>query len=194
MIKEFFTPQIKRYEKILHFCKGSVLLDFGSSEGDLHWYLKKNFRGRVTGIDLHNSDILHNLNVFPYPFEENHADTIVAGEVIEHLLHPFKFLEECYRILKPDGVLIITTPNMIGLQHIVKPNNFWIKNREDPHIYAWNIEMIQKLMEMAGFKVIHKELLNTFWSRNLLFRGICFFFKKIRPTIFIVGKKLISSK
>ncbi len=185
----FFNPQLKRYEKIIQFCRGNILIDFGSAEGDLHKFLKKNFSGKVIGVDLENADITHDLNIFPYPFKENYADTIVAGEIIEHLLHPFKFLEECYRILKPNGILIITTPNMIGLQHIIKPNDFWIKNREDPHIYAWNIEMISKLMEMVKFKIIYKELLNIFWAKNLLFRSICFLFKKIRPIIFIVAEK-----
>ena len=33
----------------------------------------------------HNPDVVHDLNVFPYPFDDNSADEIHAYEVVEHL-------------------------------------------------------------------------------------------------------------
>jgi 2-polyprenyl-3-methyl-5-hydroxy-6-metoxy-1,4-benzoquinol methylase len=41
----------------------------------------------------------------------NKFDLIVATELIEHLQNPEKFLKECKQLLRPKGVLIITTPN-----------------------------------------------------------------------------------
>ncbi len=43
--------------------------------------------------------------------KDNSFDCITAGELIEHLENPEKFIKECKRILKQGGVLIITTPN-----------------------------------------------------------------------------------
>lgn len=45
------------------------------------------------------------------PFKDNTFDSIVAGELIEHLDHPNLFLNESYKILKKEGYLILTTPN-----------------------------------------------------------------------------------
>ena len=42
-------------------------------------------------------------------------DAIVAIEVIEHLENPYQFLKKAHALLKPDGVLIVTTPNVVDL-------------------------------------------------------------------------------
>jgi len=61
-------------------------------------------------------DIVHDLNVFPYPFEDNSFDEICAFEVLEHCGHQgdakyfFAQFDEFYRILKPDGILLATVP------------------------------------------------------------------------------------
>ncbi len=38
-------------------------------------------------------------------------DCVIAFEVIEHLAEWRKFLEECLRVLSPDGILLVSTPN-----------------------------------------------------------------------------------
>ena len=58
--------------------------------------------------------IIHNLNHEPWPFETRYADVMLAIDVIEHLENPWLFLRECKRILKPGGVLILTTPNILS--------------------------------------------------------------------------------
>jgi predicted SAM-dependent methyltransferase len=67
-----------------------------------------NIDGYVTGEGVVNMDILN----LGYP--ENSADEILAEHLFEHL--PFKdeeqLFKECYRVLKPGGVLIVETPDM----------------------------------------------------------------------------------
>lgn len=46
------------------------------------------------------------------PFKDKTFDVIYAAELIEHLYDPDFFLEECYRVLKDKGVVIISTPNL----------------------------------------------------------------------------------
>jgi predicted SAM-dependent methyltransferase len=43
----------------------------------------------------------HDLNIFPYPFEDNSFDFILYSHVVEHLYSPVLSLDECFRILKP---------------------------------------------------------------------------------------------
>lgn len=50
------------------------------------------------------------------PFSNSSFDIVYSVEVIEHLRCPYDFLDECYRILKPNGMLIISTPNILSLK------------------------------------------------------------------------------
>lgn len=59
-----------------------------------------------TGIDLvklPGVDIVHDLNSFPWPIEDNFFDLVIMNDIIEHLEQPLKAMEEVYRILKPKG-------------------------------------------------------------------------------------------
>jgi SAM-dependent methyltransferase len=67
----------------------------------------------ATGIDINpdsSADIIHDLNMFPYPFEDSTFDEIVADNVIEHLDNIIKVMEELHRISKPGGSLVIKVP------------------------------------------------------------------------------------
>jgi predicted SAM-dependent methyltransferase len=65
------------------------------------------------GIDINlntDADIIHDLNIFPYPFKESTFDEIHGDNVIEHLDNVVKVMEELYRISKDKGIIIIKVP------------------------------------------------------------------------------------
>jgi SAM-dependent methyltransferase len=73
----------------------------------------------LTTLDIDTecgADVIHDLNCFPYPFEDNTFDEIHAYEVLEHLgsIGDYKFFfrqfEELWRILVPGGLFFATVP------------------------------------------------------------------------------------
>ena len=56
-------------------------------------------------------DVIHDLNVIPYPFADDFADEIHFYHVLEHLDDPVAKLEEIHRILKTGGVLHMRVPH-----------------------------------------------------------------------------------
>lgn len=48
----------------------------------------------------------------PLPYPGEAFDVVISSETIEHLERPRQFVRECYRILRPGGLFILTTPNV----------------------------------------------------------------------------------
>jgi SAM-dependent methyltransferase len=114
------------------------------------------------GVDTDpNSDaeIIHDFNVFPYPFENNYADAIYAKHIIEHLDHPDIFLKEIYRILKPGAIAYIETPHFSN----------YIAYSEPQHKLFYSYFMFRSLLARADvkFKSIKWEL--TFYKTFRMF-------------------------
>lgn len=55
-------------------------------------------------------DVVHDLRIFPWPFEDNQFDEVLMKDVLEHLPDTIKSLEELYRITKPGAKVYITVP------------------------------------------------------------------------------------
>jgi len=73
-----------------------------------------------------NVDVVHDLNVFPYPFDDNSVGFIYMNHVLEHLKEPYDVVVECHRILKPGGLLEIIVPhkNHLSAYDIAHPRLF----------------------------------------------------------------------
>jgi 2-polyprenyl-3-methyl-5-hydroxy-6-metoxy-1,4-benzoquinol methylase len=80
-------------------------------------------------------------------------DCIASFEVIEHLFSPRHFIQKCNSLLKINGVLVITCPNIKGFDFTVlgleKAPNIGIE-----HINMFNTDSIKILVESEGFKVL----------------------------------------
>jgi len=56
----------------------------------------------------------------PLPWPNQNFDAVISTEGIEHLESHFSFLREVWRVLKPGGLLILTTPNTVALRSRVR--------------------------------------------------------------------------
>lgn len=64
---------------------------------------------------------IFNFELDRFPFEDGEFDIIVCMEVIEHLAYsPTNMLAEAHRVLKPGGMLLLTTPNSIDLNKTMR--------------------------------------------------------------------------
>ena len=69
----------------------------------------------VDKYDYYKPDIVHDLEIFPYPFEDNSVDEILLSHVLEHIGQSpdifLKIIKEFYRICKNDSLIKIIVPH-----------------------------------------------------------------------------------
>lgn len=85
-------------------------------------------------------------------FEENYFDMVTLASVIEHLDDPMDMLARIRRVLRPGGVLLITTPNAGSFDHkraYQRWGGFWPN-----HLVFFDREFIREALPKAGFSSI----------------------------------------
>jgi SAM-dependent methyltransferase len=70
------------------------------------------------------------------PLEDSSADLVYAGEAIEHMRYPSRFVAECYRVLRPNGQLVLTTPNKDALMYRIQ-NDIYGNWTEHLWLFSW---------------------------------------------------------
>ena len=65
----------------------------------------------LQSVTCKKADLNHDV-----PYADRFFDYILCSNGIEHLEDQYHFIEECYRILKPKGKLLLTTPNTLNLK------------------------------------------------------------------------------
>lgn len=78
------------------------------------------------GLDVNprtDADIIHDLNVFPYPFPDDEFDLIVGNQVIEHVEDVLAVMAELYRIAKPGAIIKLDTPHYTDVSSFCDPTH-----------------------------------------------------------------------
>jgi len=168
--------------------RGARILEAGCAWGDLAEFLAQNQR-RVVGIDFWYAPGVPttfdyyrlNLETDPLPFPDAFFDCVLLTEVIEHfVLSPLPPLREIARVTRPGGAILISTPNQLGIGHLLKflanrSNAFqslesklagpWTPSRFHNHVYTLR-ELRTLCCEHAGLEARRLRYTNFLPSRG----------------------------
>lgn len=140
-------------------------LNLGCGQTKLPGYLG------VDKIKTAQVDIVHDLDVRPYPFADSSVAEIVADNVLEHVASLLPTMEEIYRLLEPNGIIKIRVPYAKSDAAFKDPThkNFFTENTFD----YFSPDHHFSFYSPARFKVEKVEFYNysTDWRhqlRNLL--------------------------
>lgn len=142
---EFIQPYLK---------PGDRVLDIGCGDGALVRTLQ-DFGAVPTGVDLDAEgarfiEQTYRIPVVVEPFEtaafaDGPFDAVVATHVIEHFYEPVEAMERMRRLLRPNGMLVLETPN------ILRPKVGFRRLFSVPHNYYFSPRTLCLAMQQAGF-------------------------------------------
>jgi SAM-dependent methyltransferase len=72
----------------------------------------------AVGVDISSdtdADVVHDLNVFPYPFADATFDQVLMQDVIEHVAEPIRVVEELHRICRSGARIHLRTPHFSSM-------------------------------------------------------------------------------
>ena len=147
--KRYNPPLEARYQVLINKISNvGSLLDIGCGDGYLIGQIAK-YCEQIEGIDPEQNAILwaerklqefSNCRVregscYSLPFDSHLFDIVTMSDVIEHIEHPDKSLQEIVRVLRPSGALMLTTPKW-------RPDRIWDKH----HVQEFKPEELKKLL------------------------------------------------
>ena len=94
------------------------------------------------------------------PFGDGFFEVITALELIEHLKAPENFLKEAYRMLKPNGLLSITTPNIASLfnsrvvRRFYKSLGYTTPFDDETHVSYFDSELVTRTLKRHKFSKV----------------------------------------
>lgn len=158
------------YKLSIPYIKNKKVLDIGCWSG-MYESMAVAKANHITGIDPSVNAINMAKKLVPeasfyvgraekLDFKDNSFDTVIFSEVIEHISKGSeeRAIKEVFRVLKPGGYLLLTTPRNHLLSILLDPAYFLIGHRH------YSAEFLKDLFEKNGFKIKYQAY----------YGGVCF--------------------
>jgi len=123
----------------------------------------------TVNLDPRNNQLRHKNYPTYIPVEDNSIDFIFALEIVEHLVSPSHMFAEAFRVCRPGGYLLVTTPNVTRIGNVFKllagrsnfdrlisPDYYNPDDEWRPHFREYTIDEIGEYFVRAGFQIRQK--------------------------------------
>lgn len=157
--KQLYRQRAKKYVRLIG--KSGRILDVGCANCSLLMSLKPLGAYKLYGVDI--KDLGINYQSLEVKFQEgplekinfprNFFDLVILDNLIEHVPNPKFFLKKVYRILKPGGWVVGTTPNIHSIDALLF-GRYWGGYHLPRHFYFFTSKTLRRLLQKVGFSNI----------------------------------------
>ena len=206
--KKMYTAKNSEYyhqgrEEMLKFIKPDVkfVLDVGCSSGGFGKLLKEKLKCTVWGVEptesavealKHLDKVYHDFFHSSLNFDDKKFDAVIFNDVLEHLVDPWEALVFSKSILKKNGYIIASIPNVQCYQVL---KNLLLKGEwvytssgilDKTHLRFFTAKSIKQLFADTGYDLIEIDGQNSILQNSRLLRFLNFFFpRRINPFLFV---------
>lgn len=187
----YIDGRVKKAARLFqkHLGRAERLLDIGCGIGVIGLFLEEVLGAKeLYGVEIVDSRVSEarlrgvkvvraDLNQEPLPFDKASFDAVFCGETIEHLVDPDHLLEEIRRVLMPEGVCVLTTPNLavwynriallmgwqpfdtsVSFRHEVGRPKFLVTDYGcRDHLRVFTYGALRELLSILGFRILDVE-------------------------------------
>jgi 2-polyprenyl-3-methyl-5-hydroxy-6-metoxy-1,4-benzoquinol methylase len=148
--------------------RGQLLERFRRYEGvefvaiELDPEVREQARARGIEAEPHQINVLEDGQITArLPYEDASFDVVLAAEIIEHIVDTQTFLAEIHRILRPDGAVLVSTPNLLWWKYrldllagrYLDVLDYRLRYGDDfGHVRVFTPALLRELVEQAGFR------------------------------------------
>ncbi len=153
----------RRCKTIIKHKKSGVLLDIGCSTGNFLNQMRKYNNWQVIGIEptMHAAQFarehygleVHTTNLIETHFPSSKFDVVTLWDVLEHTHNPREHLQEIFRILKPDGLLVIKVPDPTSFEAKIF-GQFWVGYEAPQHLFGFPPKVLINQLTHCGYNDI----------------------------------------
>ncbi len=213
--------------KILDKDEKGILLDVGCSHGAFDFELAR--RGyTVVGVDINKESIdvgnkiknslgvknirFHHMDILSNHFPDKEFGAIIMFEALEHIKEDDRLIREFRRILKDDGIIILSVPYAERVDEYIEPVGacmtrdggcICIGEGGSHYRNGYNLDRMRGLLEKNGFTIARSEFLcypkwleSSIWSFPFKFPLSLLFtrFSRNRLKLLVIAKKVTSHR
>lgn len=166
---DYYSRQ-RRWPALFKINDGCQILDIGCGKGRLGSFLKQQFSSKVTGIEIYqeyadeaakclDEVLCGNIEELNLSAFENQFDHVIFSDSLEHLLDPESALLKAKSMLKPDGALLLSIPNIRNFRVTMPLVLFGRFEYQDEglldrtHLRFFTLSSITNLLQKCGFSV-----------------------------------------
>jgi 2-polyprenyl-3-methyl-5-hydroxy-6-metoxy-1,4-benzoquinol methylase len=158
--KKIFKERVNKLGNFVD--KGASILEIGSSIG---FFVGESLAQgyKISGVEPNTKLVNYvrekfRVEIYQGLFEDvvinDKFDVVVMWEVIEHIVDPITVLKKASNVLNHKGIFVATLPNYGGVEYrVVGKEHEMIE--APSHINYFNLDNIAKLLDRAGFRLIH---------------------------------------
>lgn len=133
----------------------------------------KDLKEGYVNLDIvdYGGNQIHDINKFPYPFEDNTFDEIYTSHILEHVNNFHNTITEIYRIAKPNATMIVYGPFFLNTKYFGDPdhkipfsirsfdNYEYIGNKKLKFYEKWKLHHRTNYQGKAQFEVLEKKFI-----------------------------------
>jgi 2-polyprenyl-3-methyl-5-hydroxy-6-metoxy-1,4-benzoquinol methylase len=171
----------KIVSKYLKLDQGKKVIDIGCAVGTFLLHLNKKYQAQISGVDFSknlNYPGFEKINFFQGLFYEQKIpeqsyDMVTMWHFLEHCYDPKQSLNQAYKILKDDGIMVIEVPRLDSLTFKLFGNK-WPGVQAPQHTVLFDKKHFVKMVEDQGFEIIEYLPYGAFPSYFYIFAGAYF--------------------